>query len=277
MNLMMQAGMTQLQEQTKDLIPSDMQENQESSGNPKTGGEPVPKKKQPKRKSPITRTLAIKMYSLLLFHTLLITILIYVFGDVKESSGILNLIIFAACLGGGIFLSLSGAKISCLSKVFLNYVIYLILLAANVVGFVCGSRIDNRLFQLFTTMFIIFDVGSLTIIIFSIIVKDTPSTFWLMCSCSGGIFIALIVMSKIYSGSLFKYAVMLFGIFSFAIYEAMNYNALDAYKKNIKKEATVPSMVSLPFELNICFITIFWYILKGIYWLCSACCCPNKK
>lgn len=322
MNFMMQAGMNQMTDQAKSLLPSEMQDKDEK-GSPKIAPGDAPKK--PKKKSLITRSLAIRMYSVLLVHTLIITILVFVFyssdpnqpivprasivllsnsssdskdnstvpdaPDSKENSTIpetkptepksdlwfLKLIIFAACFGGSLFLSLSISKIQCLTKIYLNYVLYLVLLGANIAEFVCLANLSESLYELVTTMFVIFDAGSLTIIIFSILVKDTPSTFWLMCSCTGGIFIALIVMSKIYSGSLFRYLVMLFGFLAFGIYETMNYNALDTYKANAKSAPTAPSMFSLPFELNISFVKVFWYILKGIVSLCSMCCCPNKK
>ena len=326
MNFMMQAGMNQMKDQAKSLLPSEMQDKEEK-GDSKISQSNVPKK--PKKKSPITRSLALKMYSFLLFHTLLITIVVFVFykedsndsgsssdkalivlasnsssdpsnstindstvpdnkteppapPEPKESnsntfSKLFLFIVFAACLGGSVFLSLSISKIKVLSKIYLNYVLYLVLLAANVIGFACCANISRSLYELVTTMFIIFDAGSFTIILFSNFVKDTPSTFWLMCSCSGGIFIALIVMLKIYSGSLFRYLVLLFGLLAFGIYEAMNYNALDSYKQNVKSAPTAPSMISLPFELNVSFVKIFWYLIKGIFYLFSMCCSPNKK
>ena len=329
MNFMMQAGMNQMKDQAKSLLPSEM-EDKEEKGAPKVG--PPDVKKKPKKKSLITRSLAIRMYSVLLFHTLIITILVIVFyssepnqpiiprasinlasnsfSDSKENSTVpdskenstdpdskenstipdsstptepksdlwvLKLIIFAGCFAGSLFLSLSISKIKCLTKIYLNYVLYLVLLGANIAEFVCLANLSESLYELVTTMFVIFDAGSLTIIIFSLLVKDTPSTFWIMCSCTGGIFIALIVMSKIYSGSLFRFLVMFFGFLAFGIYEAMNYNALDSYKESAKSAPTAPSMFSLPFELNINFVRIFWYIIKGIFYLFSLCCCPNKK
>ena len=326
MNFMMQAGMNQMKDQAKSLLPSEMQDKEEK-GDSKISQSNVPKK--PKKKSPITRSLALKMYSFLLFHTLLITIVVFVFykedsndsgsssdkalivlasnSSSDPSNSTINdstvpdnkteppappepkesnsntaskwflFIVFAACLGGSVFLSLSISKIKVLSKIYLNYVLYLVLLAANVIGFACCANISRSLYELVTTMFIIFDAGSFTIILFSNFVKDTPSTFWLMCSCSGGIFIALIVMLKIYSGSLFRYLVLLFGLLAFGIYEAMNYNALDSYKQNVKSAPTAPSMISLPFELNVSFVKIFWYLIKGIFYLFSMCCSPNKK
>ena len=321
MNFMMQKGMDQMKDQAKSLLPSEMQDKDEK-GDSKIIQSNAPKKQ--KKKSPITRSLAIKMYSILLFHTLLITILVFVFyreqsnqssassetalivlssnsfsdtsnstednstvpsdnepqSSEPESKTVSNwflFIVFAACLGGSVFLSLSITKIKCLSKIYLNYVLYLALLAANIVGFICCANIARSLYELITTMFIIFDAGSLTIILFSIFVKDTPSTFWLMCSCSGGVFIALVVMLKIYSGSLFRYLVLLFGLLAFGIYETMNYNALDSYKESVKNAPTAPSMISLPFELNVSFVKIFWYLIKGIFYLFSLCCCSSKK
>ena len=323
MNFMMQAGMNQMKDQAKSLLPSEMQDKEEK-GDSKISQSNVPKK--PKKKSPITRSLAIKMYSFLLFHTLLITILVFLFyredsnttsastnkaliallsnssssnstdnstvpenkteppvspessdSNSKTGSKLFLFIVFAACLGGSVFLSLSISKIKVLSKIYLNYVLYLVLLAANVIGFNCCANISRSLFELVTSMFIIFDAGSFTIILFSILVKDTPSTFWLMCSCSGGIVIALIIMLKIYSGSLFKYVILLFGLLAFGIYESMNYNALDSYTQNVKNAPSAPSMISLPFELNVSFVKVFWYMIKGLFSLFSMCCCSNKK
>ena len=295
MNFMMQAGMNQMKDQAKSLIPNEMQDKKEGG---KEGGKEGEengkiensenknqvKQKKPKRKNPITKSAAIRMYTVLLFHTLLITILLYVFTK-SENIGfsIIKLAIFLGCFFGAILLSLAVSYFQFISKVFLNYLIYLIILGANVIGFICCARLNGDLFKLLKTMFIIFDAGSLTIIFFSTLVKDTPSTFWLMCSSCGGIIIAILVMAKVYNDSkIFRWVVILFGCIAFAIYESMNYNALDVYKKNTKNEASVPSMVSLPFELNLCFVKIFWYVLKVIGYLCSmcfACCCagPKKK
>ena len=291
MNFMMQAGMNQMKDQAKSLIPNEMQDKKEGGkegeGNGKienSENKNQVKQKKPKRKNPITKSAAIRMYTVLLFHTLLITILLYVFTK-SENIGflIIKLAIFLGCFFGAILLSLAVSYFQFISKVFLNYLIYLIILGANVIGFICCARLNGDLFKLLKTMFIIFDAGSLTIIFFSTLVKDTPSTFWLMCSSCGGIIIAILVMAKVYNDSkIFRWVVILFGCIAFAIYESMNYNALDVYKKNTKNEASVPSMVSLPFELNLCFVKIFWYVLKVIGYLCSmcfACCCagPKKK
>ena len=291
MNFMMQAGMNQMKDQAKSLIPNEMQDKKEGGKEGEENGKiensenkNQVKQKKPKRKNPITKSAAIRMYTVLLFHTLLITILLYVFTK-SENIGfsIIKLAIFLGCFFGAILLSLAVSYFQFISKVFLNYLIYLIILGANVIGFICCARLNGDLFKLLKTMFIIFDAGSLTIIFFSTLVKDTPSTFWLMCSSCGGIIIAILVMAKVYNDSkIFRWVVILFGCIAFAIYESVNYNALDLYKKNTKNEASVPSMVSLPFELNLCFVKIFWYVLKVIGYLCSmcfACCCagPKKK
>ena len=280
MNLIMKAGMNQMKDQAQALIPSEMQDKKEENPDQKDSKEGIKVQKKPKKKSLITRGLAIKMYSILLFHTLLVTISLFLFTKEIDGFNILPFIIFLGCFFGGIILSLGISKIKVLSKVFLNYVLYLVLLAANVIGFICCANTYDNLFKLILTMFIIFDAGSLTIILFSLIVKDTPSTFWLMCSCSAGIIIAIIVMSKIYDTSiLLKIFVFLFSVLSFGIYESMNYNALNEYQNTTKEIMTAPSIISLPYELNVCFIKVFWYIIKGIFNLFSMCCslCKTKK
>lgn len=280
MNLIMKAGMNQMKDQAQALIPSEMQDKKEENPDQKDSKEGIKVQKKPKKKSLITRGLAIKMYSILLFHTLLVTISLFLFKKEIDGFNILLFIIFLGCFFGGIILSLGISKIKVLSKVFLNYVLYLVLLAANVIGFTCCANTYDNLFKLILTMFIIFDAGSLTIILFSLIVKDTPSTFWLMCSCSAGIIIAIIVMSKIYDTSiLLKIFVFLFSVLSFGIYESMNYNALNEYQNTTKEIITAPSIISLPYELNVCFIKVFWYIIKGIFNLFSMCCslCRTKK
>ena len=286
MNLMMKAGMNQLQDQAKNLIPSEMQDKKEEGkgGKGLEGSEKgkLQAQKKPKKKNPITKSLAIKMYSILFIHTLAVTVLLFL--SLRNSKDIefkmIRLIIFLACFFGGVVLSLAISKIAFLSKIFVNYILWLVLLAANIMGFICCAKLSQELPKLIKTLFIIFDAGSLTIIIFSLCVKDTPSTFWLMCSSSGGIIIAILVMAKIYNDSiLLRWSVLLFGAIGFGIYESMNYNALDVYKKN-SKEAIAPSIVTLPYELNVCFVKVFWYVIKLIGYLCSlcfACCCTKAK
>jgi hypothetical protein len=271
-----------MKDQAQALIPSELQDKSEDNPEQKDSKNDKNKKvpKKPKKKSPITRALVLKMYSILFFHTLLITILLFVFEKSDKEFDLLTLIIFLGCFAGGFFLSLSVSNMKCLSKGFMNYIIYIILLAANIIAFLCCSRLDTSLFEITNTIFIIFDAGSLTIILFASLVKDTPSTFWLMLSCSGGLIIAIFVMIKIYySGKLYRLLLLFVGCLSFGVYESMNSNALNADIDKITKEPSPPSLVSLPFELNVCFIKVFWYIIKGIYTLCTLCCslCPKKR
>ena len=282
MNMLMKAGVNQMKDQAQALIPSELQDKSEDNPEQKDSKNDKNKKvpKKPKKKSPITRALVLKMYSILFFHTLLITILLFVFEKSDKEFDLLTLIIFLGCFAGGFFLSLSVSNMKCLSKGFMNYIIYIILLAANIIGFLCCSRLDTSLFEITNTIFIIFDAGSLTIILFASLVKDTPSTFWLMLSCSGGLIIAIFVMIKIYySGKLYRLLLLFVGCLSFGVYESMNSNALNLDIDKITKEPSPPSLVSLPFELNVCFIKVFWYIIKGIYTLCTLCCslCPKKR
>ena len=305
MNFMMNAGMNQMKSQAMSLIPNELQDKEEDKnqqqkdGKGKDGKENQVKKK-PKKKNPITKTLAIKMFSILLFHTLTITILLFIFV-VDKNAGFtwLKLIFFLGGFFGGLLLSLAVSKIKCLTKFYLNYLIYIILFAANFIGFTFLSLLDSddeeiedgtekkivtktgTTSKLVKTMFIIFDAASLTVILFSLLVKDTPSTYWLMICSAGGCIITIVIMTKIYGdGTLLKWGTMLFGAFSCAIYEAMTYNSLEVYKQNSKNEASIPSMISLPFELNACFVKIFWYVLKILKYLCTmctSCCCPKKK
>ena len=285
MNFMMKAGMNQLQDQAKSLIPNEMQDKKEEGKDEKglEGSEKGKKQvqKKPKKKNLITRSLAIKMHSILFLHTLVVTISLFIFVKNKDIKfTMLRLIIFLACFFGGIVLSIAISNISFLSKIFFNYILWLVLLAANIMAFICCAKLKEDFPKLIKTLFIIFDIGSLTIIIFSLSVKDTPSTFWLMVSSSGGIIIVMLVMAKIYNDSiLMKWLVLLFGGIGFGVYESMNYNALDVYKKN-SKEAIAPSIVTLPYELNVCFVKIIWYLIKIIGYLCSmcfACCCTKAK
>lgn len=218
------------------------------------------------------------MYSILLFHTLLINILLFFFAKTGEKFNLVLFMIFLGCLFGGILLSFAVSNMKFLSKIFINLIVYIILIVANVIGFICCARLGPNFFELVNTMFVVFNAGSLTVLLFASLVKDTPSTFWIMISCSGGIIITVFVMAKIYMVVvIYRLLILLIGCLSFAIYESMNLNALDAHKNS--KEPTAPSLLSLPFELNICFIKVFWYVMKGFYRLCTMCCtlCPKKK
>jgi hypothetical protein len=307
MNFLVNQGMKQMKGNAEALLPEDVKkemndksdenkkekENENKSDQEQTNvessekGEKVAniKPKKQKKKNPITRTLALKMYTILLFHTLIVTISFFVY---KEHSRTLNIVIFIGCFAGGILFSLLVSNYKILSQIFLNYLIYLILLAANVVGFVClaNVEIDDKyeFCKLLKTMFVVFDSGSIIILLFSCCVRDSPSTFWLMCISIGGNLIAIIIMAKIYNdGRKERLKIMFFGAIALAIFQAMNYNAFTAYKKNQTNETSVPSMITLPFELNVCFAKIFWYLIRIVGFFCSlvyACCCasaPKRK
>lgn len=95
-----------------------------------------PKKK--KKKNPIIRSLALKMYSILLFHLLAITVSIFIYKDHDRT---LNIFIFIACFAGAVLFSYLVSNYKILTQIFLNYLIYLIFLAVFVVGFVCLANV----------------------------------------------------------------------------------------------------------------------------------------
>ena len=295
MNLAMKAGVDQMKEQAKNLMPNEMQDKttEEKDENIKNDPkEPIievndkdkAKSNQSKKKKKvlIDKGLSIRMYSVLFFHTLIITIILFIVhfkyldkinkekDKIKEGY---QWLIFGGCIILSILLSLLVSKVRCISAIFLNYIFYLILLVLNGVAFVYGGK--DSLFDYISSMLIMFDAGSLTILIFSALVKEAPSTFWLMCSCAAGHLIAMFILIKVYSDH--KYLVLLFCAIAFAIYESMNYNALDSYKANQKNINSIPSMMSLPFELNLCFVKIVYYILYGLFSCFISCCCDSNS
>lgn len=293
MNLALNAGMNQMKDQAQNLIEAEMQDKsaKDSKGeNIEINNKGNQQKKQKKVIKKIDRNLTVRMYSVLLFHTLSITILLSIvnikgisIGETindqiqDKSKGISNYlpwIIFAGCIVISIILSLLVSKVKCISKIYFNYIFYIILLALNCVAFVWGGK-DDDLFQYILSMLIMFDAGSLSVLMFSLFVKDIPSTFWIMLSCSGGLLIAMFVLIKVFKDN--KYFVLLSCVISFAIYEVMNYNALDVYKNNDKNNTSIPSMMSLPFELNLSFLKLVYYLFYGIFYWFKACCCPSKK
>ena len=123
------------------------------------------------------------MYSVLFFHTMIKTILLFIvhykyldeFNDNKKDLGDYSWPIFIGCIVLSILLSLLASKVQFISKIFLNYIFYLLLLALNSLAFVWGGK--DSLFDYITSLLIMFDAGSLTVLIFSTFVKDVPSTF----------------------------------------------------------------------------------------------------
>ena len=292
MNLVLNAGMNQMKDQAQNLIEAEMQDKsaKDSKGdNIEINNKGNQQKKQKKVIKKIDRNLTVRMYSVLLFHTLSITILLFIvhLKDINieqkindripdKSEGISDYLpwfIFAGCIVISIILSLLVSKVKCISKIYFNYIFYIILLALNLVAFVLGGKDD--LFVYIASMLIMFDAGSLSVLMFSLFVKDIPSTFWIMLSCSGGLLIAMFILIKVFNEH--KYFVLLSCVISFAIYEVMNYNALDVYKNNDKNTTSIPSMMSLPFELNLSFLKFLYYLFYGIFYWFKACCCPSRK
>jgi hypothetical protein len=308
MNLALQAGINQIRGQTENLIQSEMQDknagqkekennqnqpnqdnkenqpNQENQENqPKenieiNNNKPKPVKK--KRKVIIDKALSIRMYSILLLHTSIITILLFIIhyksynieAQTEELGlGAYSWFIFGGCIILSIIVSILVSKIKFLSKLFLNYIFYLVLLALNALAFVWGGKDD--LFDYIMSMLIMFDAASLVILIFASLIKDPPSTFWLMCSCAAGDMLAMFILIKVYEEN--KYYVLISSIISFFIYEIMNYKAFDNYTSN-KNNNSIPSMMSLPFELNLSFVRLIYYILYCIYFVFKSCCCASS-
>lgn len=286
MNLAMNTEMKGMQEKAENLIPKEMQDKNDAQKGENSlkepnievnnKGKPIQQKKK-KKKAILDRGLTVRMYSVLFFHTLIITVLLFLIHlktinplEGKEINTY-SWYIFGGCIFLSILLSLLVSKVRCISKVYLNYIFYLILLALNAFAFAWGGKED--LFDYIISMLIMFDAGSLTVLTFSLLVKDVPSTFWIMCSCSAGSLLAMLILIKVFSEH--KYFVLLTCIIAFAIYESMNYNALDCYKNNSKNKNSIPSMMSLPFELNLCFLKVIYYIFYGIFYYFKACCCSS--
>lgn len=289
MNLLLQKGVNDMKDQTQNLIQNEMQivqkdenkENQIKEPNIEVNNKVKPSKKR--KKLIIDKGLSIRMYTVLFFHTFIITILLYYFNyktddvidEKSEELGNYTWAIFAGCIALSIVLSFLVSKVQFLSKVFINYIFYIILLALNALAFIWGGKDD--FFDYIISMLIMFDAASLIIIIFLALMKDAaPSTFWIMCSCTAGSLIAMYVILKIYSTH--KYFVLITCILSFAIYESMNYSVFDSYtNKEKNKNNNSPSMISLPFELNISFVMLIYYILYGFFLFFKSCCCSSNS
>lgn len=300
MNFMMQAGMNQMKSQAQNLIPKDMKEgnnenpaNQNQSGEGKiensgAAGQPHPPKK--KKSKVITRILALKMYTILLIHTAILTIAVYIINanenEVFSKGGVgttIYWILFAASIGGSLLLSLLVTKIKCLKSPFFIYILYLIILALDAFIFILGAYLLS--FEIFVSMLIVFDGASIVVIIFCSLIKDHPSTFWIMCSSSGGIILAVFLSTKLYEE--YKMLVLIFGVYSFVVYQVMNYNTFNIDSGKKKKSASdvpeeepaikIPPMMLLPFEFNAAFIKMFILIIKGIVFLIKGCIGGKKK
>ena len=302
MNFMMQAGMNQMKNQAQDLIPkevkdatkeeSDKPEDEnvktinDSSSNVSNSNQTtnIPKKK---KSGVISKALAIKMYMLLLIHTAILTIAEYIihsmqsnlFSD-KSSTKLIYWIIFGVGIVGALLLSLMVSKIRCFSSLYFIYVLYVVLLALDLVIFNLGGHLIS--FDIFVSILIIFDAGSIVILIFCSFIKEPPSTFWIMCSSTGGIILAIFLCAKLYEEK--RILVLIFGVYTFIIYQVMNYNAFNMGKGKKNKgqsyqeeESIIPSAMALPYEFNASFLKMFIYIFQGLFIIITGCCSKKKK
>ena len=314
MNMVMQAGLNQAKDQAQNLIPKEVKDGQneekkEGEGNNNsindsqsnlTNSSNISHKKMKNKK--INKQLAIKMYSVLLCHTGILTIAEYIIRTVQNSKGnvfdsdynILYWIIFAASIALALILSLLVTKIKCLSSMIFVSLFYVLILALDACIFNIGGHLLS--FEVFVSMLIVFDAASAVILIFCSLIKDAPSLFWMICSSIGGIILAVFLCTKIYEDE--KIFVLIFGVYAFVVYETMNYHVFDDGKKKKKKsepqpqiptqsqpqqeakpeeEVKIPPMMVLPYEFNAAFVRLLLLIFKGIYTLIRGCCGGNKK
>ena len=314
MNMVMQAGLNQAKDQAQNLIPKEVKDGQneekkEGEGNNNsindsqsnlTNSSNISHKKMKNKK--INKQLAIKMYSVLLCHTGILTIAEYIIRTVQNSKGnvfdsdynIVYWIIFAASIALALILSLLVTKIKCLSSMIFVSLFYVLILALDACIFNIGGHLLS--FEVFVSMLIVFDAASAVILIFCSLIKDAPSLFWMICSSIGGIILAVFLCTKIYEDE--KIFVLIFGVYAFVVYETMNYHVFDDGKKKKKKsepqpqiptqsqpqqeakpeeEVKIPPMMVLPYEFNAAFIRLLLLIFKGIYTLIRGCCGGNKK
>jgi hypothetical protein len=314
MNMVMQAGLNQAKDQAQNLIPKEVKDGQneekkEGEGNNNsindsqsnlTNSSNISHKKMKNKK--INKQLAIKMYSVLLCHTGILTIAEYIIRTVQNSKGnvfdsdynIVYWIIFAASIALALILSLLVTKIKCLSSMIFVSLFYVLILALDACIFNIGGHLLS--FEVFVSMLIVFDAASAVILIFCSLIKDAPSLFWMICSSIGGIILAVFLCTKIYVDE--KIFVLIFGVYAFVVYETMNYHVFDDGKKKKKKsepqpqiptqsqpqqeakpeeEVKIPPMMVLPYEFNAAFVRLLLLIFKGIYTLIRGCCGGNKK
>ena len=157
---------------------------------------------------------------------------------------------------------------------------YVVLLALDLVIFNLGGHLIS--FDIFVSILIIFDAGSIVILIFCSFIKEPPSTFWIMCSSTGGIILSIFLCAKLYEEK--RILVLIFGVYTFIIYQVMNYNAFNMGKGKKNKgqsyqeeESIIPSAMALPYEFNASFLKMFIYIFQGLFIIITGCCSGKKK
>ena len=310
MNMVMQAGLNQAKDQAQSLIPKEVKDQQneekkegegsinnvnDSENNSQANIANSANISHKKKKSiKINKPLAIKMYSVLLCHTAVLTIVEYIIHAVQKSKGnvfsdsykVVYWVIFAASIALALLISLLITRIKCFSFFLFTYLFYAIVLALDLCIFNIGGHLLS--FEIFVSMLIVFDAASLVILIFCSLIKDAPSLFWVICTSIGGIILAVFLSTKLYESQ--KILVLIFGVYAFVVYETMNYHVFSDDKKKKKKgdqqpeevkeekeEVKVPPMLSLPYEFNAAFIRLFLLIIQGLYILLRGCCGGKKK
>lgn len=299
----MNAGMNQLKSQAQDLIPKDMKEGNEqnksteglnkstSSSNISNSNHVSNRVQKKKQGKVITKALAIKMYLILLIHTAILTLVEYIIHLIKlknpgflktdDTSLAIYWVIFCVSIVLVLLLSLMVSKITCFSSLYFIYVLYVVLLALDLCIFNIGGHII--LFDVFVTILIIADAGSLVVLIFCSFIKEPPSSFWIMCCSTGGIILAIFLCAKLYEEE--RIIVLVFGVYTFIVYQVMNLNAFKTEKKKKKRgaaykdeeEMKIPSAMVLPYEFNAAYFKMFLLFFEGAVLVIKGCCTKKKK
>lgn len=278
MNFVQNMAMKQAESQLDAFLPKDLKEDKQKDDEAVNVNDKKPKKTGPKKKRrKIDKTLVIRMYSVLLFHTLSITILTFIFrfgkgDDIPEQAKTYELYICLGCILIGFLLSLLVSKVKFITKARLNYLFYFVLYAVNAVAFILAGY--KSFFPQSATILIMIDAGAISILILAIALKENPSTFWMMLACGCGCLLTWMVLLKVFQYK--YYYIIFFGIFAAILIEYVTYVSLESYQANAENQI-VPSMMSLPYELN---LSAIFFIIKFFQWLygrCVAWCCPKKR
>lgn len=135
-----------------------------------------------------------------------------------------------------------------------NFLIYIILLGLNIAAFILyGSKLNERIYQSIKLMFIVFDFGSIIIILLTFCFKNKTNLLFISTVAH---FLILIFLEIKYKNT--RYLEV--GLGSVIIYSAMNYNFIQNYENNKDKKMNI-SIFSLPCFLNIYFILVFSLVI----------------
>jgi len=293
--MLVNAGMNQLKSQAQDLIPKDMKENEENkstSSSKISNSNHVSNKVQRKKQTKvISKALAIKMYLILLIHTAILTIVQNIIHAIKlknpdfiksdNTSLIIYWVVFSVSIVLVLLLSLMVSKITCFSSLYFIYILYVVVLAFDLCIFNIGGHIIS--FGVFVSILIVADGGSLVVLIFCAFIKEPPSSFWIMCCSTGGIALSIFLCAKLYEEE--RIMVLVFGVYTFIIYQVMNLNAFKTDKKKKKRgtvykeeeEMKIPSAMVLPYEFNAAYFKMFLLFFEGLVLVFKGCCTGKKK